>query len=483
MEHKEFELHCDNLALCWLLKRVKEIGRLGRWIIRLAPFKFKVVHKKGSDNVVADALSCVFEGAVHQSPQMLCSAVLESLPLVYSSLEEHQLQDPYCEDIRRKIASNSGDVGNFRLHKNLVCFMPRGAKHRRWVVPLVLRSMLLKYFHDAMFAGHLGAFKTYRKVAANFWWPKMRPEIFQYVRRCDLCQRAKPAQNTNVGLHAAQPPSYPMEKVFIDFVGPLTRTQHGHMAILVVLDGFSKFVVFFPVRRITSQAVVQCLERSYFPIYGMTHIIVTDNASVFRSKQIRQLCFKWVVTHVTTTPYYPQGSLVERVNRNLKSALKIFHSQSQNKRDEDLPLLSVGFNTAVHESSGFTPDILFLGRKIKSPLSARWDLSSDDVNVQGLTNQSFWADAYSNLRAAHARVASRYNANRILHKYKVGDLVMYTENLVSSKAHNVSSKLLMRWSNPLVVAKFVATNTVLLANPDTGVIRRAHVSQLKPYVT
>ena len=30
LQHKEFELHCDNLALCWLLKRVKEIGRLGR---------------------------------------------------------------------------------------------------------------------------------------------------------------------------------------------------------------------------------------------------------------------------------------------------------------------------------------------------------------------------------------------------------------------------------------------------------------------
>ena len=483
LEHKEFELHCDNLALCWLLKRVKEIGRLGRWIIRLAPFKFRVIHKKGSENVVADALSRVFEGTAPHSPQMLCTVVLESLPLVYSSLEEHQRQDPYCEDIRQRIASNSADVGNFRVHKNLVCFMPRGAKRRRWVVPPILRTLLLKYFHDAAFAGHLGAFKTYHRIAANFWWPKMRAEIFLYVRRCDLCQRAKPAQNTNVGLHDAQPPASPMDKVFIDFVGPLTRTQRGHTAILVVLDGFSKFVVFFPVRKITSQAVVQCLERSYFPVYGTPHTIVTDNASVFRSKQVRQLCFKWAVTHVTTTPYYPQGSLVERVNRNLKSALKIFHSHSQNKWDEDLPLLSVGFNTAIHESSGFTPDKLFLGREIKSPLLSRWDLSSDDGNVQSLTSQSFWADAYANLRAARARVANRYNANRTPHAYKVGDLVMYRKNLVSSKAQNVSSKLLMRWSDPLVIAKFVATNTLLLANPDTGVIvRRAHVSQLKPYV-
>jgi hypothetical protein len=38
LEHKDFELHCDYLALCRLLKRVKEIGRLGRWVLRLLPF-------------------------------------------------------------------------------------------------------------------------------------------------------------------------------------------------------------------------------------------------------------------------------------------------------------------------------------------------------------------------------------------------------------------------------------------------------------
>jgi hypothetical protein len=26
LEHKEFELHCDNLALCWLLRRVGDVG-------------------------------------------------------------------------------------------------------------------------------------------------------------------------------------------------------------------------------------------------------------------------------------------------------------------------------------------------------------------------------------------------------------------------------------------------------------------------
>jgi hypothetical protein len=50
------------LALCWLLKRVKYVGRLGRWILRLAPFKFKVKPTRGVNNLVADALVRMFDG-------------------------------------------------------------------------------------------------------------------------------------------------------------------------------------------------------------------------------------------------------------------------------------------------------------------------------------------------------------------------------------------------------------------------------------
>ena len=79
------------------------------------------------------------------------------------------------------------------------------------------------------------------------------------------------------------------------------------------------------------------------------------------------MCFKWAATHITSTPYYPQGTLVERANRNLKSALKVFHHQSQNRWDEDLPLISVAFSTAVHESSKFTLICCFWAEKLRVP--------------------------------------------------------------------------------------------------------------------
>lgn len=59
---------------------------------------------------------------------------------------------------------------------------------------------------------------------------------------------------------------------------------------------------------------------------------------------------------------------------------------------------------------------------------------------------------------------------------------MYRKNLVSSKAWNITAKLLPRWSEPLVISRIVNEKNVLLANPSTGVIvHKAHVSQLKGY--
>ena len=293
LEHKEFQLQCDNLALCWLLKRVKEVGRLGRWILRLSHFKFKVRHTRGTENVVADALSRMFDGESSENPEVLCAAMLDSLPLVYSSLLEHQNSDAFCQALRRKIDGDEPGGGNFCVHKVALCYLPNRARRRRSVVPPSLKMMLLRYYHDGVFAGHLGAQKTFFKVASNFWWPGMRGDVFKFVQGCELCQRAKPAQNAREGLHSAEPSAQPLDRVFIDFVGRLVRSKRGNIAILVAVDAFSKFVALYPVRRIASRVVLDCLEREYFPAFGTPKSIVSDNARVFCGKVFKDLCFRW----------------------------------------------------------------------------------------------------------------------------------------------------------------------------------------------
>jgi hypothetical protein len=186
LEHREFVLHCDNLSLCWLLNRAKDVGRLGRWVLRLVPFKFRVRHTRGTDNVVADALSHMFEGMPVVPSDGTYLASLQSLPLIYSSLGDHQKSDPFCVDLRARIETRQEAVDNFQIFKDRLSYFPPRAQRRRYVVPLSLRRMLLQYFHDSVYGGHLGALKTLQKIMVNFYWPKMREEVFKYVHRVEF---------------------------------------------------------------------------------------------------------------------------------------------------------------------------------------------------------------------------------------------------------------------------------------------------------
>jgi hypothetical protein len=120
------------------------------------------------------------------------------------------------------------------------------------------------------------------------------------------------AQTTQVGLNSTNLSSRPMERLFIDFVGPLIRTKKGKIAIMVIVDGFSTFVTFHLVRWISASVVVEYRGRTYFPAYLTPMSIVTDNATAFRCKQMKDLCFRWGINHYTTIPYYPQASRAER---------------------------------------------------------------------------------------------------------------------------------------------------------------------------
>jgi hypothetical protein len=244
-------------------------------------------------------------------------------------------------------------------HYNTIVYLSPRTKSKQYLVPQDLRAMIHHYIHDSALSAHLGVAKTLRRMSKIFDWPGIRPDVAKYVRQCGVCQRAKPAQNTRVGLHNSQIVTKPIERIFIDFEGPIVRSRQGNLALLFVLDGFSKFVYIYPVRKITSDAVVKCLVGRYFSCFGIPTPNFSDNAMVFKSRLFYNTCFSWGIKHTTTSPYYPQGSQVERFNRNLKAALTIYHNSQHTRWDENLPYLTMALNTAWHESTGATPSFYY----------------------------------------------------------------------------------------------------------------------------
>ncbi|GFV53604.1 retrovirus-related Pol polyprotein from transposon opus [Trichonephila clavipes] len=81
----------------------------------------------------------------------------------------------------------------FRFIDGILCrknFDPDG---KLWlpVIPKHLRADILRHFHDAPTAGHLGFAKTYDRIRKRFYWPGMYRNVVRYVMHCRECQRRK----------------------------------------------------------------------------------------------------------------------------------------------------------------------------------------------------------------------------------------------------------------------------------------------------
>jgi hypothetical protein len=161
-----------------LLRHAKVLGRIGRWVLRLAPFKFRVSHISGQANVVADCLTRQYEELEGVKFSRL---ILGHLPEAFRSIKQHQKKDPFCMDIYRMVVEGDSTVKNFKLLNGALVYHPLRGRGRRYLLPESLRPMVLKYFHSSHLSGYLEMTKTLNRISKVFFWPDMRRKVYAFV--------------------------------------------------------------------------------------------------------------------------------------------------------------------------------------------------------------------------------------------------------------------------------------------------------------
>ena len=77
-------------------------------------------------------------------------------------------------------------------------------------------------YHDSPMGGHSGEFKTYKRIATDWYWIGMKRDIHKYVRRCQVCQQNKSQSLSPGGLLQPLPiPDKVGEEISMDFIGGL----------------------------------------------------------------------------------------------------------------------------------------------------------------------------------------------------------------------------------------------------------------------
>ena len=117
------------------------------------------------------------------------------------------------------------------------------------------------------------------------------------------------------------------------FVQPLKAHQHWHLDIAYLnirgtfyfiaslLDGFSRSVVHWEIREKMEESDIQIIvQRAREKYPGEAPRIISDNGPQFIAKDFKEFIRLCGMTHVRTSPFYPQSNgKLERYHRTLKS--------------------------------------------------------------------------------------------------------------------------------------------------------------------
>ncbi|XP_064469690.1 uncharacterized protein LOC135384418 [Ornithodoros turicata] len=163
---------------------------------------------------------------------------------------------------------------------------------------------------------------TQQLVTARFLWPRINPDIRQWARSCLQCQRAKITRHVTLPPKTFSSPGSRFELVHVDIVGPLSPSR-GFRYLLKCIDRYIRWPEAQPIPDITANTVARAFLSTWVARFGALAVITTDRGRQFESQTFKDLLCFLGCKRIRTTAYHPSSNgLVERLHRQIKTALR-----------------------------------------------------------------------------------------------------------------------------------------------------------------
>jgi hypothetical protein len=216
--------------------------------------------------------------------------------------------------------------------------------------------------------GHPGQRTTWIRVSRTYWWESMERDCYDYVRRCEHCQKEKgKAIRTDRELHPIPVTAIPFQKLGIDLAGPLPKTKQHHKYLLVIIDYLTKWVEAIPLHDNTSGTVAKVFYQEIICRHGCPLEVTTDGGPSFLNEFLRSL-EGWNIEAIKISPYNPQANgLVERVIQTFKSYLERCTGHKPYEWDLHLASVLLTYRNTPQASTKYSPYYLLYGRESVLP--------------------------------------------------------------------------------------------------------------------
>lgn len=499
---KKFIIRTDSSAITFIQGLKEARGIWARWLVYLSSFEFEIIHRPGKQNLAADALSRTIiasdrEDQEHEdnylvypeiddvytiNPEINSQEKLINKPdlseiVRYRTREEWKLET--CKDYPlQKVVDyvKEGKPPSWEERKNLppgtnvylkyfpylyvqdellYIRRPKDSKElevSRVCIPRGLQQGALELAH----LGHRGITETKEKLCQRAFFPNMIEQVRLLVNNCPSCiQKFNTTPNTQHVQAHKELLSYPMQRVYLDTVGPLTPSKFkGKICkhILTVQDGFTRYLTGIPIPDLEANTILTALDDGFLSIHGMPETIHTDQGSSLMSNLFQNSCTQMGIKLTQTPTYSPQGNRVERSHRTLGQLLRADDSSTPGSWTDKLISAIFEINIARNRITGVSPYFALYGRNVRIPL----DVYFPEDNVRQINPWTNYIKGLSiKMEKIHSRmvqqerlsipISNQVKAPRSRNPIITGDIVYY----FSPKGIlNLSKKLTLRWTGP-----------------------------------
>lgn len=477
---KHTKVFCDHQALSFLMSCKLLHNRLARWAMILQEYDFEIEHIKGTDNVIADALSRLPQGmpdlqdCVESSTEFKIMLMKDSEYRPYyldmcRNIQQLQQADDRWHKVITKITENPDTPfsQHYKLH-NGVLFFRRHPQSRQWCVCIPGSHEVTLIWHTHRVWGHFGPLKCLRKLKQYCHFPNMSRKIHNTLKSCLICQRCKPNnQSSKMPLHSILP-YQPLHLVSIDTTGQLPIGRGGVRHILGLYDVFSKFVKLYALKTTTATAVIRRLERDYFPFVGKPVAILSDNAKTFTCQTWKNFIRNHDIKHILISRYNPSANPMERMFRELNRFMRTYTANKQTRWIEYIGLFEQVVNNLPLYSTPYTPTDLVLQHRESNewvkplPKIPRGETTLEEKVRQvlvALTDAAFKRKAYYDKQLKRTQT------------FRVGDYVMLRNQAKPSAALKRIKKWQYMYTGPFRIVKIPHEGSYLLSAVHSEKIR------------
>jgi len=325
------------------------------------------------------------------------------------------------------------------------------------LVPKILRKKIIKNCHDTCYAAHFGISKTVDKIKRDFHWYKLADDVKVHIKGCTVCNKFKSLNKKPRAALQKYLVGNPMDRVGIDIIGPLPKSINNNKYILVIGDHFTRWMEAYPLPNQQAESIAEKLVHKFISRFGTPLEIHSDQGRNFESSLFSEICKLFEVRKTRTTSYRPcSNGIIEKFNGTLEKMIRSFVNKNANNWDSFIGILMSAYRSTPHPATGYTPNLLMLGREVCTPNQLLFPLprivgdGDHDNYVAQIRDkmEEIYHLARQNLNNSAVNQKKSYDTRISQTQFAVGSLVF--------KYNNFFKKFEERWSGPFVITEILS---------------------------